>query len=501
MKIGVQPEFRNLRPCRIRVSPPPGLFRSGIALAVACLWAAAAIDARADETAAYAGDNGAAEVSTDAEDEVPGETEAAPASPEAGQTAQAIGRLLGGLFFPSAGDFGPADEELSPLVGQKAPPFQLATATGEQWKLEDAHGKVVVLDFWATWCGPCVAAMPQLQELHEAFAKDGREVIIVGVNQQETVDDIEQFVEEHGITFPQVLDEMGTVGNSYQVSGIPQTVLIDADGIVQAVHVGYSPRLGATLNKQIETVLAGSDLFDEEEIRLAREKRLAATRDTREAIAEVNPERFERVASFSTGVGTQLSATSPPPSFKLPSGERALAVQSGDNQILLLEPTKNSGRLIQISWDDAPMYWELAAATSDQEIRWVALGYWYNDDFDLEKLGIAMFTESGESLWSVDVPVVSEYADISHAAGDFNGDGRVEIVALMNCSDVDLGPDHADVSRVLIAWDDQGRLVARKWLRGDGGTGLFVVAGEEGEHWLMQGADGIERMRLANANQ
>jgi len=104
-------------------------------------------------------------------------------------------------------------------------------------------------------------------------------------------------------------------------------------------------------------------------------------------------------------------------------------------------------------------------------------------------------------MWSINLPSLGEYPDVSYEVGDFNRDGRPEIVALVDCSEVDLGPDYADVTRVLSAWDHQGQLLARKWIRGEGGTGLYPWPADQGDHWLMQDDQGLQRMRLAAAEE
>lgn len=138
-------------------------------------------------------------------------------------------------------DFGfgmPMDED--PLeVGIEAPSFQGKTLAGDDFSITDLRGSVVLLDFWATWCGPCVAAIPTIQKVALEYADQG--LVVVGINQdmkgQESK--VQAFVDDKKLTFTQVLDAEGTIGNMYKVTGIPTTVIIDAEGVVRAYEVGF----------------------------------------------------------------------------------------------------------------------------------------------------------------------------------------------------------------------------------------------------------------------
>lgn len=119
-------------------------------------------------------------------------------------------------------------------VGVKAPDFELKTLDGKSVKLSDLKGKKVILNFWATWCPPCKAEMPEMQKYHEEI---NDEVIILAVNIDPQLD-VQKFVDEMGITFTIPLDEEDLVSTDYQVISIPTTYFIDTKGIIQAKHVG-----------------------------------------------------------------------------------------------------------------------------------------------------------------------------------------------------------------------------------------------------------------------
>ncbi len=116
-----------------------------------------------------------------------------------------------------------------------APEFQAPLASGGTFILSEHKGKVVLLNFWATWCGPCVGEMPAFQDLYEEY---GDKIKILAVNCMEDKASVDQFIQDTGYTFPISYDEDGTVCYTYPSSGIPYTLVIGKDGIVKNVYVG-----------------------------------------------------------------------------------------------------------------------------------------------------------------------------------------------------------------------------------------------------------------------
>lgn len=153
-------------------------------------------------------------------------------------------------------------DEPHALLGEPAPEFELETLEGESFNLTDAIGKkVVMLDFWATWCGPCVQALPEVTAAAEEMREKG--VVFYAVNLREEADDIREFLKEKEIEAPVLLDSDGEVGQQYQANAIPQTVLIGKDGRVQVVHVGFGPNAKKQLIKELKDLLEGKDLAAE----------------------------------------------------------------------------------------------------------------------------------------------------------------------------------------------------------------------------------------------
>lgn len=123
-----------------------------------------------------------------------------------------------------------------PMQSFEAPDFSLSGLDGSNFTLSDLQGKVVFLNFWASWCGPCRAEMPSMELLYGQLPKDSFEMVAVNVN--EPKDTVEAFIEENSYTYPVVLDETGEVSALYQVQGIPTTWIIDPEGMVLGRLVG-----------------------------------------------------------------------------------------------------------------------------------------------------------------------------------------------------------------------------------------------------------------------
>lgn len=116
-----------------------------------------------------------------------------------------------------------------------APDFTAETVDGKTFVLSEQKGKVVLLNFWATWCGPCVGEMPAFEKLYSEY---GEKIAILAVDCAEDKDTVKQFVSDNGYTFPIAYDTEGAISAKYPTSGIPYTLVIGKDGKVQKTFLG-----------------------------------------------------------------------------------------------------------------------------------------------------------------------------------------------------------------------------------------------------------------------
>ena len=120
---------------------------------------------------------------------------------------------------------------------ESVPDFTLKSMRGDNLRLEELRGQVVLINFWASWCGPCRQEMPLLQQIHQRYAPMG--FTVLGVNVDESPEKAQRIVDRMTIDFPLLLDTNQAVSESYQVDAMPFTVLVDRDGVVRYVHRGY----------------------------------------------------------------------------------------------------------------------------------------------------------------------------------------------------------------------------------------------------------------------
>ncbi len=147
-------------------------------------------------------------------------------------------------------------EPTHPTVGMDAPAFTLKTLReGKDVSLESMKGKVVVLDFWATWCAPCVAGLPTVDKVTTEFKDKG--VLFYAVDLQEGAEKVRAFVDKKGWTFPVLMDLKGESARAYRVSGIPHSVIIGADGKIRNVHIGFggAKALEAQLREELTSAV------------------------------------------------------------------------------------------------------------------------------------------------------------------------------------------------------------------------------------------------------
>jgi cytochrome c biogenesis protein CcmG/thiol:disulfide interchange protein DsbE len=123
-------------------------------------------------------------------------------------------------------------------VGKQAPDFDLTDLNDKPQRLSDFRGKVVFLNFWATWCKPCREEMPSMEVLHKNFEKDGLVILAVSIDRVTTTKDIPPFIKGMNLTFPVLIDSWGKTDKPYKRMGVPETFIIDQQGVIREIVIG-----------------------------------------------------------------------------------------------------------------------------------------------------------------------------------------------------------------------------------------------------------------------
>jgi len=146
-----------------------------------------------------------------------------------------------------------ADCAAAVLPGSAAPDFTLRSSDGHNVRLRELRGQVVLVNFWATWCGPCREEMPQLGKLYDKYRASG--FTLLGVNIDEDSRSAQDLAHKLGVKFPVLFDADKAISHLYELGTMPSTVLIDKDGRIRFVHHGYRDGFAQTYDTQIRGLL------------------------------------------------------------------------------------------------------------------------------------------------------------------------------------------------------------------------------------------------------
>jgi len=138
--------------------------------------------------------------------------------------------------------------------GFSAPEFTLDLLGGGQVTLSNLRGKVVMVNLWASWCPPCRAEMPAIENVYRAYKNKGFEVLAVNTTYQDGEAEAEAFAQSYGLTFPIPLDRTGAVSNRYLLRALPSTFFVSRDGVIRSVVVG-GPMSEAVIQSKVEELL------------------------------------------------------------------------------------------------------------------------------------------------------------------------------------------------------------------------------------------------------
>jgi len=147
-----------------------------------------------------------------------------------------------------------AGEIPAPKEGFLAPELTLDTLTGQSIALADFRGQPILINVWASWCAPCRAEMPAMQRVYEAYYEQGITILAVNATNQDNLNNVASFVDDHNLTFPILLDTAGEVSQAYQVYSLPTSFFVDQKGIIQEIVIG-GPMSEALLRTRLENLL------------------------------------------------------------------------------------------------------------------------------------------------------------------------------------------------------------------------------------------------------
>jgi peroxiredoxin len=134
-----------------------------------------------------------------------------------------------------------------------APDFTLKSRSGENIKLSELRGQVVLINFWASWCGPCRQEMPLLDQMYQQYSPLG--FTLLGVNVEQDPQEAERMLKDTPVSFPILYDAENQVTKLYDVVAMPSTVIVDRDGNVRYVHKGYKPGYEAEYQTQVRSLV------------------------------------------------------------------------------------------------------------------------------------------------------------------------------------------------------------------------------------------------------
>ena len=352
-------------------------------------------------------------------------------------TAPKEAKEVPNLFGRSVGE---EDEEApSPLLGKAAPPVDLERLDGKRVNLNDHAGKdVVMLDMWATWCGPCRAELPILLQVAEEYKSKG--VALFGINQREDKKTIEKFLKKEKYDLTVGLDTKGQVGEAYRAEGIPLLAIIDKKGIVQSIHVGYSPDIKQVLRRELDAILAGKNVAAETlaKYEASKKKKIASahgleqawTSDGSYSSTAYDPQS-QSIFALKRGHCDVLS-----PDGKI---RRSFKIEADGHLLRLAKPSRaGSPNLLVFGVWSAPVS---ACTSSDGTVLWTNKSNDGVDDVwaaDLDGDGrdevIVGFNGSG-GLHVLDLDGVlrwktTKIGNVWHvAAGDLKGDKKVAVLS------------------------------------------------------------------------
>jgi len=403
--------------------------------------------------------------------------------------------------FKKVEDFDESDRP-SPedLIDKPAPAFSGDDLTGEKLSLESLKGRVVVLDFWATWCGPCVAAIPHIQRISDKFKDEP--VTIIGMNRDGMGADskVKKFLEKKKITLRQFMDVDGKIARSYNVSGIPSLFLIDKEGIIRDAHVGFGGESAADdLAEKIEKLLKGEKIDREAP---SNRDRTAEEEEEEEEQGEGNsktaklddiaPERLVADSSL------RLKATGVLRPFDVDGDGKNEWLSSNGQKILITSANGRESSSISVASHSDGYIHAYEPVRIGTKLHWLAAAM-PMDNRDTKAVTVILCDSEGKRLWSTELELPAKsHTSVRLAVGDLVGNGKPSFAVGLTAFSMSDGTP-SGYAHVL---DIDGKLLLRRKIRGHGIDTFAIISGEPGQpgHLIISGDRGPRAYTLGPAD-
>jgi thiol-disulfide isomerase/thioredoxin len=373
------------------------------------------------------------------------------------------------------------------LIDKPAPAFGGDDLAGEKLSLEGLKGRVVVLDFWATWCGPCVAAIPHIQKLADKF-KD-QPVTVMGVNGDDKGKEakVRKFLETKKITLRQFMDADGSVAKKYLVSGIPSLFIIDKEGVIRDAHVGFSGEgMVDELAEKIAKLIKGEKIDH-----AAPAKRAGAQEEQEEEsggrqgkgparLPDIAPERLVTDDSLRVKAGSDLR------SCDVDGDGKSEWVSSTGAQLVVLSADGRESKTVNVASRSDGNINAYEPVRIGTKVHWLAALTSMSNN-EIKAVTLVLCDSEGERMWNteLEVPAKSQ-PSVRLAAGDLLGNGKPCFAVALTLYSMGGGMPSGYV-HVL---DTEGKLLLRRKISGYGVGAFAIIPGATGQPGRLLVGDG-----------
>lgn len=385
------------------------------------------------------------------------------------------------LLFPMANV-----EEQPELVGKPAPPWIgegfSGPLKGQPVGRESLKGQVTLIDFWATWCPPCIAAFPDLRKLHEEFAEEP--FALVGISQDKEITEakLQGFLKKHKVAFTQVWDQSMEIGQAFEVTSLPTYLLVDADGIVRDLSVGMGPTTKDRLRRSIRALLDGKELPPPPQPTVLEwiaawgaELRQGEALDASLGLKGHRPERIQLQGEgrfLGEGPHRHIGETDMDG-----DGVPESVIVGPQGNVMLVS---SEGKLLRTLWlktsDPIARVYDVRRVNLSSGPAWAAVFQTVHMNREIQRPQLGVFTNGGRLIWQFNPWLHHELAwEMDTAWADLDGDGKDEVTVLLSVYEFDYSAyARQPVQASLSIFDEEGHKISKHNI-GKAGSSLRVA--------------------------